>query len=210
MTDKKRALARLSRLLYRKGWMEGTGGNLSVRVGKQILITPSGAHKGLIRADDILEINESGVPIGGGTRKPSAETSIHRAIYRVFSEAHAVIHVHTPDAILASLLAKDDLRLPPLEVLKGMGVPHPEEAPPIPIFENDPAVERIAACIENRLRNLSAPLPALLIRHHGTTVWGATLEDALRHIELMEFCFRVLSGLRGTSLFPEGAGEEPV
>lgn len=192
MTEEKKALASLSRRLYRKGWMEGTGGNLSMRVEGRILITPSGAHKGRIHAEDILELNEEGVPIGDDARKPSAETSIHRAIYRVLPHAGAIIHVHTPEAILTSLLDKEEIRLPPLEVIKGLGVALPEEAPPIPIFENDPFVERIAECIERRLKALSSPLPALLIRNHGTTAWGDTLEDALRHIELAEFCFRVM------------------
>ena len=198
MTEQRRALAKLSRQLYKKGWMEGTGGNLSLRVEGRILITPSGAHKGRIRPDDILELNEEGLPTGDDRRKPSAETSIHRAIYRLFPHAGAVIHVHTPDAILASLQGNEEIRLPPLEVIKGLGFSLPEEAPPIPLFENNPSVDKIAETIENRLKNSPAPLPVLLIRNHGTTVWGDTLDEALRHIELAEFCFRVMGSLSRT------------
>ena len=195
IAKKKITLAHLSRHLYRKGWMEGTGGNLSIRREGRILITPSGVHKGRIREEDILELDGEGRPFETETRKPSAETAIHRALYNLFPEAGAVIHVHTPDAIVASLRGTDHLWLPPLEVLKGLGCPLPEEAPPIPIFENDPSVDRIAERIENRLRETPVLLPVLLIRHHGTTVWGNTLDDALRHIELAEFCFRVMLSL---------------
>ena len=203
MTEQKIALASLSRHLYRKGWMEGTGGNLSLRSAGRILITPSGANKGRIRGEDILELDGEGAPLDGGNRKPSAETAIHRVLYTLFPQAGAVIHVHTPEAILASLRGKAALPLPPLEVIKGMGFPLPEEAPPIPIFDNDPSVDRIARDIENRLRNTPAPLPVLLIRHHGTTVWGNTLDDALRHIELAEFCFRVILSLPYPSPAPD-------
>ncbi len=203
MTEQKIALASLSRHLYRKGWMEGTGGNLSLRSAGRILITPSGANKGRIRGEDILELDGEGAPLDGGNRKPSAETAIHRVLYTLFPQAGAVIHVHTPEAILASLRGKTALPLPPLEVIKGMGFPLPEEAPPIPIFDNDPSVDRIARDIENRLRNIPAPLPVLLIRHHGTTVWGNTLDDALRHIELAEFCFRVILSLPYPSPAPD-------
>ncbi|MGC8528709.1 MAG: methylthioribulose 1-phosphate dehydratase [Leptospirillia bacterium] len=202
MTEQKIALASLSRHLYRKGWMEGTGGNLSIRREGHILITPSGAHKGRIRGGDILELDGEGRPSETERRRPSAETAIHRVLYKLFPQAGAVIHVHTPDAILASLCGTNHLDLPPLEVLKGLGCPLPEEAPPIPIFENDPSVDRIAERIESRLRDTPSPLPALLIRYHGTTVWGETLDDALRHIELVEFCFRVM---REPPHFPSSA-----
>ncbi|MHB8370349.1 MAG: methylthioribulose 1-phosphate dehydratase [Leptospirales bacterium] len=192
MDDPKRALAGLARRLYRRGWMEGTGGNLSLREGDRIFITPSGLHKGRIRPEEILEMTLEGTPLSPGQLRPSAETSIHLVLYRILPKIRAVIHVHTPEAVVASTLGKSELSLPPLEVIKGLGYHDPTKAPPIPIFENDLSVEQIAGNIKLRMEKANASLPALLIRHHGTTAWGESIDDALRHIELVEFCFRVL------------------
>jgi methylthioribulose-1-phosphate dehydratase len=194
MDDPKVALSELAHHLYRKGWMEGTGGNLSLRQGNRIYITSSGLHKGRILPEEILEMTPEGTPLSPGQIRPSAETSIHVALYTILPKVGAIIHVHTPEAVIASTFGQSKLNLPPLEVIKGLGHKNPETAPPIPIFENDLSVETIAENIKLRLEKVRSPLPALLIRHHGTTAWGETLDDALRHIELVEFCFRVIAG----------------
>ncbi len=186
-------LRSLARTLYRKGWMEGTAGNLSVRIDEELYITASGCPKGSLSDRDILciPLSESGSVVAGD-RRPSAETSIHRVLYRLFPETGAVLHVHTVEAALVSDLSGPELDLPPLEVLKGLGIADPSTRPALPVFENDLLVTDIAEKIGTRLPDPRYPLPALLIRHHGTTVWGRTLEDALRHLELVEFCLRVL------------------
>ncbi|MGH3938918.1 MAG: S-methyl-5-thioribose-1-phosphate isomerase, partial [Pseudonocardiaceae bacterium] len=83
------AVADVTRSLYRRGWMEGTSGNVSVRLpGAQELavITASGGGKGeLIAADTVPVAVTSGDPIGPSRLRPSAETAIHVALYRTFS-----------------------------------------------------------------------------------------------------------------------------
>ncbi len=186
-------LRSLARNLYRKGWMEGTAGNLSVKTNEGLYITASGYPKGSLSDEEILCIPllESG-SFSAGDRRPSAEISIHRVLYRLFPESGAVLHVHTVEAALVSDRPGQDLELPPLEVLKGLGIADPSTRPRLPVFENDLLVTDIAEKIGRRLPDPRYPLPALLIRHHGTTVWGRTLADALRHLELVEFCFRLL------------------
>ena len=186
-------LRSLARTLYRKGWMEGTAGNLSLKTDEGLYITASGCPKGSLSDLDIvcIPLSESGSFLAGD-RRPSAETSIHRVLYRLFPETGAVLHVHTVEAALVSDLSGPELELPPLEVLKGLGIADPSIRPALPVFENDLLVTDIAKKIGTRLPDPRYPLPALLIRHHGTTVWGRTLDDALRHLELAEFCFRAL------------------
>ncbi len=191
----KSRLRLLARRLYRRGWMEGTAGNLSLRLGPDLLITASGCHKGVLTEEDILRIPLDGelpLPSPDAKRRPSAETSIHRTIYRLFPKTGAVLHVHTIEASLASECGGSEILLPPLEVLKGLGVADPETRPALPVFENDNRVPEIARAIGERLPDPRYPLPGLLIRHHGTTVWGETLDEALRHLELLEFSMRFL------------------
>lgn len=175
--------------------MEGTAGNLSLRIGDDLWITASGCHKGLLSEEDILKIPlDEGVPHSpSGNRRPSAETAIHRVIYRLYPKTGAVLHVHTIEAARVSETGEYNISLPPLEVLKGLGIADPETRPALPIFENALHVGEIARAIGERLPDLRYPLPGLLIRHHGTTVWGETLPDAIRHLELLEFSMRFLA-----------------
>jgi methylthioribulose-1-phosphate dehydratase len=174
--------------------MEGTAGNLSLRQGETLFITASGRPKGTLSPEEILSLplrHDDGLTFSS-TLRPSAELSIHLALYRLFPETQAVLHVHTVEAALASAGNRDALPLPPLEVLKGLGVADPGQCPLLPVFDNDPLVPEIARKIEERLQDPIYSLPGLLIRHHGTTVWGKSLDEAVRHLELLEFCFRYI------------------
>lgn len=192
--DPRRILRNLARQFYLRGWMDGTSGNLSLRTGGTLFITASGRPKGNLSPDEILAVplDENLAPRDPPTLRPSAEISIHRALYRIFPETGAVFHVHTVEAALASGDVSGDLPLPPIEVLKGLGVRDPASRPALPVFENDLVVPEIARKIEERLAGHPDSLPGLLIRHHGTTAWGKDWESALRHLELLEFCFRFL------------------
>jgi len=189
-----RLLRNLARTFYRRGWMDGTAGNLSLRQGQTLFITASGRPKGSLSPAEILAVpmGPGPVPPEGSSLRPSAEISIHQTLYRIFPKTEAVLHVHTVEAALASDCRGDSLSLPPLEVLKGLGVADPRFCPPLPVFENDLQIPEIAKKIGERLSRQENLLPGLLIRHHGTTAWGPTLESAIRHLELLEFCFRYL------------------
>lgn len=192
--DPGKLLRHLARQLYRRGWMDGTAGNLSLRRGENLFITASGRPKGTLTPEEILSLplrHAYGEAFSSGLR-PSAELSIHLAIYRLFPETEAVLHVHTVEAALASAMDRNELSLPPLEVLKGLGVADPGQCPLLPVFDNDSKVPEIARKIEERLRDPIYSLPGLLIRHHGTTAWGKSLDEAIRHLELLEFCFRYI------------------
>src|SRR5579862_4518646 len=92
------ALCATARWCYARGWVPATSGNFSVRSvqgdGERIFITPSGLDKGLVTPADLLEIDGEGQPVTSNG-KPSAETSLHLALYRARTEARAILHVHT-------------------------------------------------------------------------------------------------------------------
>ena len=54
-------LVNFGRQFYNRGWMEGTGGNLSVRSGNnplELIITPSSVNKGYLSTDDLIAVRE--------------------------------------------------------------------------------------------------------------------------------------------------------
>lgn len=188
---------------YHQGWMVGTAGNLSARVDDQTFwITASGRAKGQLTPDDFVLIQAEGtVERAIATPKPSAETAIHQTLYRLFPDAQACYHVHSIEANLVSRLVEGEmLPLPPLEMLKGLGIwdDHPDCG--MPIFDNHSQVSKIAHDIETRFLTQSPQVPALLIRDHGVTVWAPSLIAARNFIELVEYIFRYMVSAHRSSI----------
>lgn len=190
------ALVEIAHDFHARGWMSGTAGNLSARADTEhFWITSSGVPKGQLEESDFLLVRiQDGVVVERAApgNKPSAETTIHQAIYSLFPEAQACLHGHSVDGCLASGRAKRGakaLRLPAIEMLKGFDIWQQNPKVDLPLFENHLDVARIAKEIEARFRKAQPPLTALMIRAHGPTVWGAGLQEAYNRFECLEFLF---------------------
>lgn len=89
-----RNIARVCHLAWQTDIMRGFSGNASVRIDENnILITPSGAPKGRLEAENIIRVNATGAVIYG-SRKPSIELGLHLAIYAIAPDCHAILHTH--------------------------------------------------------------------------------------------------------------------
>lgn len=187
------ALVEVARDFHARGWMAATAGNLSVREeSDHFWITASGRAKGRLEERDFLLMSVAGgevVDAVDAGHKPSAETAIHRAVYRLFPAAGACLHVHTVDACLVGERAPrgDSLRLAPIEMLKAFDIWQDNPSVDLPLFPNHLQVAAIAADIEARFRARPPALTALLIRGHGATVWGESLQQAYNRLEALEF-----------------------
>ncbi|NEQ28677.1 MAG: methylthioribulose 1-phosphate dehydratase [Microcoleus sp. SIO2G3] len=185
---------------YQLGWMVGTAGNLSTRLPDgSFWITASGRNKGQLGISDFIRIAPDGTVLEQPSPdvRPSAETSIHQAIYSLFCDAQACYHVHSIEANLVSHFTDGDaLPLPPLEMLKGFGVWEENPIVAMPVFTNHLEVPRIASDIRERFQAESPPLNALLIRNHGVTVWASSPEIAHNYLEVAEYIFRYMVAAR--------------
>lgn len=218
--ERGRAIAGVARRLYERGWMPGTAGNISVRIGDDALITASGLSKGELSEDDTVLVTVADTTAHPGqSRKPSAETSIHTAVYRT-TGAGAVVHVHSPFATalattaaqpaLAPHAARPDNSVTPLrisgyELLKGFGLADPASVQ-VPIFPNWPDVARIGADIETYLRENPAAPPILFITGHGITTWGDTLSQARDRAECLEALCELITRTGRTDATPPEIG----
>ena len=194
------ALVEIARDFHARGWMAGTAGNLSARADDgHFWITASGKPKGRLEENDFLLVRVKDgevVERGHADDKPSAETSIHRAIYELFPGARACLHGHSVDGCRAGDRARKgtkSLRLPPIEMLKGFDIWQQNPKVDLPLFENLHDVAQIARQIKVRFRKKTPPLSALLIRSHGPTVWGAGLQEAYNRFECLEFVFNYMA-----------------
>lgn len=184
-----------ARHFYYKGWMVGTAGNLSVRLpDNSIWITASGRSKGELVPSDFIHVYPDGkVEASSTALKPSAETAIHQIIYTLFPEAISCYHIHSVEANLVSHFVQgDSLLLPPLEMLKGLGVWDEHPRCVIPIFANHLEASHIASEIKQRFSATRPQVPVLLIRAHGVTVWASSSKAARNYIELVDYIFRYM------------------
>ncbi|MBF6061194.1 S-methyl-5-thioribose-1-phosphate isomerase [Nocardia terpenica] len=175
-------IAETARGLYARGWMPGTAGNISVRAGDTAVVTGSGLSKGELTAADMVTVNIADSQPISGTRRPSAETAIHTAVYRA-TGADAVVHVHPPHATARSVGARESLRFSGYELIKGLRA---SETIDIPVFANHPDVPRIGADIERYLTEHPDAPPVLFIAGHGITAWGEDLAQARDRAECLE------------------------
>lgn len=182
-------LVRAGQRFDSRGWVSGTSGNFSAVIGRdplRLAITRSGTHKGELRPDDILEIEHGVVVSGAGSA--SAETALHLQIVAARG-AGSVLHTHSIWSTLLSNRYGEDGGIPikGYEMLKGLaGVTTHEHREWLPILENDQDMARLAA----EVRRVLAEHPlchGFLLRRHGLYTWGATVTEATRHVEILEF-----------------------
>jgi methylthioribulose-1-phosphate dehydratase len=198
--DLRTHLAQVAKHCYGQGWMAGTAGNLSTKIDHHhFWITASGCAKGDLTTQDFVEMKRNNTGEWKAVRQllakaPSAEASIHEAIYDLFPKAKACFHIHSIPANLAGLQAQDgQLELPALEMLKGFGLWVENPTVTMPVFVNQLDVSSIAREIRDQFQIQPPAVPALLIENHGVTVWGDSLTAAFHHLEIAEYIFAYMA-----------------
>ena len=180
-----------------RGWVLGTSGNFSEVIARdpvRLAITRSGAHKGALTPDDILEIDGAGTPVRTGSGRPSAETQLHLEIAAA-RHTGAIMHTHSIWSTLLSDRGAADggIAIEGYEMLKGLdGISTHEHREWIPILDNDQDMVRLAAKVAGTLREHPA-CHAFLLRRHGMYTWGETLSQAVRHVEIVEFLLEAVA-----------------
>ena len=193
MTDVREQVVRLGASLFDRRLTFGRTGNISVRDGSEILVTPTGASLGALDPAQLSVIDDRGRHVAGP--KPSKEAFLHAAVYRARPQEGAVVHLHSTHAVAVSCLAglpEDDV-LPPLTAYYVMRV---GTLPLLPYHApGDPALEPLA---EETARRHSA----LLLANHGPVVAGTDLAAAADAIEELEETARLFLLLRGQETRP--------
>jgi methylthioribulose-1-phosphate dehydratase len=188
-------LAETGRAFYARGWALGTSGNFSAVTSREPLrlaITSTGLDKGRLTPAHFLEMDgDSKVVRGDG--KPSAEALLHIAVVRALS-AGAVLHTHSVwSTVLSGSHATDGgIALEGYEMLKGLeGVRTHKHREWLPILENSQDMRELAETVSATLRETPG-IHGFLLREHGLYTWGASLQEAKRHVEILEFLMEVL------------------
>jgi methylthioribulose-1-phosphate dehydratase len=188
-------LAVIGRGFYSRGWVLGTSGNFSAVISREplrLVITSTGLDKGNLNSAHFLEMDANSRVIRG-KGKPSAEAQLHLAIVRS-REAGAVLHTHSvwSTVLSGAHAAEGGVTLQGYEMLKGLeGVRTHEHREWLPILENSQDMAGLSQVVSKTLGERPG-IHGFLLREHGLYTWGANLEEAKRHVEILEFLMEVV------------------
>ncbi|MEV0176443.1 class II aldolase/adducin family protein [Streptomyces sp. NPDC050803] len=159
------------------GLVVGTSGNVSVRVGDTVLVTPSGVPYDRLAPEDVTGVDLAGRQVLG-TLRPTSELPMHLAVYGA-TDARAVVHTHAVHATAVSTLVPE---LPAIHYMTG--------ALGGPVRVARYATYGTEELAENMLRAL-AGRTACLLQNHGTIAHGATLSQAYDRTAQLEWMCHV-------------------
>jgi L-fuculose-phosphate aldolase len=159
-----REISRIGKKLVNSGLVESHFGNISVRVGSNMVITRTGSALDEITGNDVVEVRLDGTCALDIIA--SSEAIVHRAIYKN-TPALAIVHAHCPFAVTMSLLAREDI-IEPVDsegqyFLGG-----------IPLVRGGIGSEELAS----NMSQVLASHKAAILYSHGTFAIGRVLDEA--------------------------------
>ncbi|WP_130796345.1 class II aldolase/adducin family protein [Streptomyces otsuchiensis] len=175
-----RALLEAARRTVTDGLVVGTSGNLSVRVGDTVLITPTGVPYDRLRPDDLLAVRTDGTRVAG-TLAPTSELPLHLAVYR-HTAATAVVHTHAVHATAVSLLVDE---VPPVHYVTAL-LGGPVRVAPYALYGSEALAAHVVAALRDRT--------GCLLRNHGAVTYGTGdggLDQAYERTAQLEWMCRV-------------------
>eukprot|EP01119_Soliformovum_irregulare_P014501 TRINITY_DN3967_c0_g1_i2.p1 TRINITY_DN3967_c0_g1~~TRINITY_DN3967_c0_g1_i2.p1 ORF type:complete len:209 (-),score=26.01 TRINITY_DN3967_c0_g1_i2:115-741(-) len=118
-------IPQLCRQFYKLGWVTGTGGGISMRLGDEYYVAPSGVQKERIQSEDIFlldkDANVLSAPPPEKNYKESQCTPLFWNAYTM-RDVGAVIHTHSQHAMMVTLLFEKEFRITHQEMIKGIRI----------------------------------------------------------------------------------------
>ncbi|GAA2506509.1 class II aldolase/adducin family protein [Streptomyces longisporus] len=171
------ALVATARRTVADGLVVGTSGNVSVRVGDTVLVTPSGVPYDRLTPEDVTGVDLDGRQVLG-TLVPTSELPMHLAIHRT-TDARAVVHTHAVHATAVSTLVRE---LPAIHYMTG-ALGGPVRVAPYATYGSDELAENMLHALADRT--------ACLLQNHGTMAYGTTLDQAYDRTAQLEWMCRL-------------------
>jgi len=165
------AICEACRWLVEAGLVQGTSGNVSVRAGERMLITPSGVPYERMEPEDVVAVELAGDGssfTARGGNVPSSEWRFHFDILRSRPEVGAVVHTHSPYATAFAICRKELVATH--YMIAAAGGPTIRVAD-YATFGTQELSNAALAALEGRR--------ACLLANHGVIATGPTLERAL-------------------------------
>lgn len=168
----------IAHTLFERGKTSGTTANISFLHEEAIYISRSGSCFGTLGAADFVRVNRDG-SFDGAAGRPSKEYALHQMLYENCPGVEAVIHIHSPYAVLWSCAEHENRRdvFPHITPYLDMKLGCVAEVPCAP-----PGSEELFEAFSASL----GPERGYLLSHHGSIVGGTSLINAFEAIEELE------------------------
>jgi 3-dehydro-4-phosphotetronate decarboxylase len=191
-------IVELCRSLFQRGYVHGTAGNVSARIGQAVLMSPTRSSLGRLSPEALSVMTVEGAHVGGPP--PTKEAALHLGIYRERRDAGAVVHLHSTFSTALSCLAQTDRddALPPITPYLLMRV---GQVPLVPYYP--PGSDALAEAVRDKAREHRA----VLMANHGFVVAGSTFADAVANAEEFEENAKLLMLTRGQPINLLGAAD---
>lgn len=189
------------RTLYDRHLVTGVGGNLSIRVGEKIFITPSGYSLGDMVPDIVITMNSEGRVIEGGN--PTKDVDVHLGVFSKRPEVNVVCHAHGAFIIaVTALLDPGPDSLPP--ITPGfVYFAYPLAMIPFMV----PGSKEFERASTNHFSQSGSS--ALLLQNHGLITVGKNFQEALNIAEEIDEVARIylLTGGKAKVLTDKDIGD---
>ncbi|WP_313133923.1 class II aldolase/adducin family protein [Anaerocolumna sp.] len=179
--EAKKAILEIGKRMYMKGFVAANDGNISCKVGPNIIwTTPTGVSKGFMTMDMLVKMDFNG-EILAGNRKPSSEVKMHLRVYEENPEVMAVTHAHPPVATSFAIagISLDRPILP--EAIVQLG------SVPIAHYAT-PGTQEVPDSIAPFCKTHNG----VLLANHGALSWGRDVFEAFFRLESIEYYATVL------------------
>ena len=193
-TDPRQLICELCRQFYTQGWVSGTGGGISIKEGDRVYMAPSGVQKERLQPEDLFVLDGSGKVLEAPAGNLSACAPLFFNAFDIRG-AGAVMHSHSINALMATLISGDEFRVTHLEMMKGIAGHGYHDELVVPIIENTAHEHDLADSMGEAIRAYPKAF-AVLVRRHGVYVWGKDWAEAKRHAECYDYLFEAAVKVR--------------
>jgi L-fuculose-phosphate aldolase len=152
--------------MNRSGINQGMSGNISVRRGDGMLVTPTSLPYDRMQAEDIVWMGFDGSR--EGQRDPSSEWRFHLDIMNARPDVDAIVHAHPAACTTLAIMERD---IPPIHYMIAVCGGHDIRCAPYATFGTEELSRHAVAALEDR--------SACLLAHHGMIATGHSLEQAM-------------------------------
>ena len=185
-------LCEIAASFHARGLAFGSTGNLSLREGDRVWITPTGCSLRNVTPEMMALIDINGAPLND--RKASKEYPFHLAAYRAAGErARALVHLHCTYTVALSCLADLD-ESAPLPVFTPYYLMRVAPLAVLPYFR--PGSTELAGAVGAA----AVGHDAMLMRNHGVITLGRTMDEAVDRCEELEETAKLWFLLRGRAV----------
>jgi L-fuculose-phosphate aldolase len=165
-TDKRQAIIDACRRMNALGINQGTSGNISVRHGDGLLITPTSTPYETMTVEQIVFMGLDGTC--AAHQRPSSEWRFHVDIMRSRNDVEAVVHAHPT---YCTILAIMGLEIPPIHYMIAVAGGDTIRVAPYATYGTAELSAHALKALERRF--------ACLLDHHGMIAIGSSLSKAM-------------------------------